>query len=41
MTGTIMIVDESRKEEYLELGHKLAPAPKKTTRKKPVKKEEE
>lgn len=47
LTGSVMMVDDARKEEYIDLGHKMAPedvsvpedAPKKPSRRKtPVKK---
>lgn len=39
LTGTEMYVDESRKDEYLAAGHKLALDTIKKPVKKPVKKE--
>ena len=37
LTGTVMYVHESRLEEYLARGHKLAPAPPPPPRPKRVK----
>ena len=37
VTGVRMWVHESKVNAYLERGHKLAPAPKQPTKKRPVK----
>lgn len=39
LTGTFMYVDESRKDEYLAAGHKIATGTIKVPAKRPVKKE--